>query len=184
MSEFKPMICVDTHELAWAAGFFDGEGNVSVSTRKKTFPQIVFQIAQTDRRPLDRFARAVGNGVVRGPYHHKDKAHQPYFVLTLHGFERVKLAVDRIWPWLSTPKREQARCALDTIESYTHTRNIWGAGRAALSLDQAKALRSEYEQLRALRRRIRKGVRAELAAKYGLNSINTVAAIVAGRGYN
>jgi hypothetical protein len=24
MSEFRPTLCCDTHELAWAAGFFDG----------------------------------------------------------------------------------------------------------------------------------------------------------------
>ncbi len=184
MSEFKPTICIDTHELAWAAGFFDGEGNTSVSNRKKTFPQIVFQIAQADRRPLDRFSRALNAGMVRGPYYHKDGAHLPYFVLALNGFERVRTVVDLLWPWLSEPKREQARQALDAIEPYAHTRHIWGAGRSSLSLDQAKALRAEYEQLRGVRRRIRQGMRAELAAKYGLNSVNTVAAIIGGRGYN
>ena len=109
---------------------------------------------------------------------------EPYFVLAIHGFERVRSVIDLLWPWMSEPKREQARCAIEAIEPYTYTRNIWGAGRSSLSLDQAKALRAEYEQLRGVRRRIRQGARAELAAKYGLNSVNTVAAIVGGRGYN
>jgi hypothetical protein len=100
-----------------------------------------------------------------------------------NGFLRVKAAVTRIWPWLSEPKRQQAQAALDAIEPYMHTRFIHGAGRAILTLKQAKELRAEYEKLKAGRDRLPRGARAMLAAKYKLGSANTVGAIVAGRGY-
>lgn len=51
--------------LAWAAGFFDGEGNTSLSNRG----QLTLQIGQSgDTELLDRFRITVGEGVVRGPY--------------------------------------------------------------------------------------------------------------------
>lgn len=181
--DHRPIIALDTHELAWAAGFFDGEGNVSLSHRKKTYPQIVFQIAQSDRRPLDRFAAAVGGGTVRGPYQHKNKAHRPYFVFAFQGFERVSAGISLLWPWLSEPKREQAKRALDGIRPYVLTRFIRGAGRAVLTIAQAEELRSEYDNLRKGRERIPRGARAALARKYGLSSVNTLASIAAGHGY-
>lgn len=63
-------------ELAWAAGFFEGEGcvylDIPASLRKKNstlLPYLRLNITQVDDRwPLDRFAAAVGRGIVRGPH--------------------------------------------------------------------------------------------------------------------
>ena len=46
-------------ELAWAAGFFEGEGTFdSHRSRGLSFPRMT--ISQNDREPLDHFAAAVG----------------------------------------------------------------------------------------------------------------------------
>jgi len=62
----------DREELAWAAGFFDGEGCFSW-TKKAAWGCAV--IAQTNRQSLERFRLAVGGiGKIYGPYNfqHQD----------------------------------------------------------------------------------------------------------------
>lgn len=55
-------------ELAWAAGFFEGEGSVYVE-QLESGPYLRLNLAQVDDRlPLDRFAAAVGVGKVNGPH--------------------------------------------------------------------------------------------------------------------
>ena len=65
----------DTHELAWAAGFFDGEGSVSYQRQcRKSHSRaqrvISIDIFQTsgNQEVLERFQTAVGVGKVNGPY--------------------------------------------------------------------------------------------------------------------
>lgn len=90
-------------ELAWAAGFYDGEGCTSL--RKYTNGTIVLEcsLGQKDRRPLERFVRAVGFGKVNGPY----GVAQAYQIHYIYG--QAYDLLDRLWPYLSEPKREQAR---------------------------------------------------------------------------
>jgi hypothetical protein len=57
-------------ELAWAAGFFEGEGCVYID---KKGPYLRINLAQVDDPyPLERFARAVGIGTVKGPHKLRD----------------------------------------------------------------------------------------------------------------
>lgn len=87
------------NELAWAAGFFDGEG---YSARKAgKYPHI--GITQKERTVLDRFAAAVGAGKVYGPY----CTHNVRFQYHLQGARAVRCVFDRLNPYLSEPKREQ-----------------------------------------------------------------------------
>jgi hypothetical protein len=55
-------------ELAWAAGFFDGEGNVNLAKDKEA-RRLRLRAFQTDREPLERLQKAVlGLGKIYGPY--------------------------------------------------------------------------------------------------------------------
>ncbi|MGH9427147.1 MAG: hypothetical protein ACRD2L_12695, partial [Terriglobia bacterium] len=62
------------HELAWAAGFWDGEGSCGCyqkndgRTRKASNFYLRAAISQKDREVLDRFRAAVELGKVYGPY--------------------------------------------------------------------------------------------------------------------
>lgn len=60
---FEPTGLGETIELAWAAGFFDGEGCITLS---RGIP--VVSIAQVERTPLERFMNAVELGRINGPY--------------------------------------------------------------------------------------------------------------------
>lgn len=97
-------------ELAWCAGFFDGEGNVCVSK-----DWIRSQTAQIDRLVLDRLIAATGIGRINGPYVMRRKDHyknKPQYFFSLNGFEEVQAFIAMIWPWLGQIKRSQARKAL------------------------------------------------------------------------
>lgn len=56
-------------ERIWAAGFFDGEGCISLRTgrNRKYGNYLRVTITQTDVRPLERFLAAVGVGSIEGP---------------------------------------------------------------------------------------------------------------------
>lgn len=91
-------------ELAWAAGFFDGEGSVQLTRRGK--PQ--WGIAQCDPAPLQRFLSAVGlPDKVHGPYGPNGVGRKPYYSV---GSDRAGSA-ERIWAaiasYLCPPKAAQ-----------------------------------------------------------------------------
>jgi hypothetical protein len=173
----------DTHELAWAAGFFDGEG--TVMWRGKARKELYLSVAQADIMPLERFARAVGFPGVRGPYEPKNPNGRLYFVYSVSSHIRVQAIVAMLWKFLSDPKREQAAKALNEALPYVRERFVRGSrGRSVLSMVQATELRNEYAAMKEGRQRIPKGARELLAAKYGLDSVHTLAFIVAGKGYS
>lgn len=98
---------VDSHELAWAAGFFDGEGWAGLSQpegRRTGQPRARINQADTQGIPavLRRFHRAVGLGRVGGPYEKDGR-------LDLYRWE-VSSRVDvetlhhLLLPWLGTVK--------------------------------------------------------------------------------
>lgn len=96
-------------ELAWAAGFFDGEGSVGAyrsGGTASTRPRPMVQIAQTDPGVLQRFAAAVGVGRVTGPYDPKAKASHPYWCFRIEGIEGVRHVAVALAPFLSDIKRK------------------------------------------------------------------------------
>lgn len=103
--------------LAWAAGFFDGEGSSGCYRvgKYETF-YLRLSIAQNDRKVLDKFQKTVGLGSVLGPYNGKGNSH-PYYSFQVQSVELVKQVMDLIWPWLGVAKKEQFRIALDLYHS-------------------------------------------------------------------
>lgn len=94
-------------ELAWAAGFFDGEGSTTFSG--KNYPRI--EIGQKPRNNelvpevLERFQKAMGMGNTRIE---RRKDGRVYFSIKIFGFEKCQAVIAFLWPWLSLVKRQQA----------------------------------------------------------------------------
>ncbi len=139
----------DREELAWAAGFFDGEGSFSWTARA-AFGCAV--IGQTNPESLERFQRSVGGlGKIYGPDvpRHKDRwSRKPQWAYRAHRREHVQAVAAVLWFQLGPIKRQQAtkvlmsyprRCAKGHPLRPPHhgcskcVANAWAAKREAKS---------------------------------------------------
>lgn len=101
-------------EHAWAAGFWDGEGCVTIAVRNNTAnPRIVAEVVQVNREVLDRFGKAVGIGKVNGPYKQKNPNAQPYYSWRVEGLQNLLILKDAIYPYLGSVKKSQLMRAID-----------------------------------------------------------------------
>jgi|ERR1035437_3347892 hypothetical protein len=119
---------LSTHELAWSAGLFDGEGHAKFKCCKRNIKTnskysinrsftIGLEVGQIDRRVLDRFKNAVGGiGQIYGPYKYNNN-HQ-VFKFATGKFEHVQAVVALLWRWLSPVKRDQIKAMLLAQKSY------------------------------------------------------------------
>jgi hypothetical protein len=100
-------------ELAWAAGFFDGEGTCYIAHHAaKAKPRLA--IGQIDDFVLLRFRSAVGElGTVNGPYIYKKRPKAtPHYLYTCNGY-MVPIVTNLLWPYLSPVKKIQIQRVLD-----------------------------------------------------------------------
>lgn len=94
-------------ELAWVAGFFDGEGwsgNQQGSLRAA--------ISQIEKEPLDRVQMATGLGQVR---ENKSATSTCLWCWTVNGNDTQKF-FDLIWPYLDSVKKMQAKRAIARVK--------------------------------------------------------------------
>lgn len=105
-------------ELAWAAGFFDGEGHVR-ACRSKGWTGLRLYISQAgDNGPPDtlvRFAEAVGGSAIAPK--ERTSSGRPMWVLRIQNVGRVAHVMGLLWPWLSLEKRRQYDEAWEQYEA-------------------------------------------------------------------
>jgi hypothetical protein len=134
------MLPLDHMELAWAAGFFDGEGHISYHEtvrrrRGNTYHSraLVFMVVQTgkpgDEPPhvLTRFQNAVGGlGVVEGPIRWKNMpAHwTSRWQFRPNNWTETQAMIAMLWRWLSPIKRTQARDSLLAARAWHDRRGV------------------------------------------------------------
>jgi len=92
-------------ELAWAAGFFDGEGSICAWHSVNT-TTVTLEVGQVSRIPLDRFQKAVAIGSVNGPYKGKS-GRKDFYKWVTNGPKNVGDVVEKLLPYLCEPKRTQ-----------------------------------------------------------------------------
>jgi hypothetical protein len=109
---------IDTHELAWAAGFFDGEGSVGFYTKGRLGVGVIrITISQKNKLNLKRFRKSVlGVGKIYdciGIYKY-----------TANKFEETQSVMSMIWKYLGSIKREQyANATREYIKTYENYHN-------------------------------------------------------------
>jgi hypothetical protein len=106
---------MDRHELAWAAGFFDGEGwaNAVAQTGRRTRqPHAQINQACPDGMPavLVKFQRCVGVGRLKGPLIKEGRQDLYWWEATSR--PDVSRVADLICPWLCPAKRAEFERAL------------------------------------------------------------------------
>lgn len=105
-------------ELAWAAGFLDGEGHFGLHITKsrptdtRTYASLEVTAAQCDRRPLERLQKILGLGTIGGPYKKDNLKWRASYLFYINGPEKFKKVRDVLWPWLCEIKRDQITKAL------------------------------------------------------------------------
>lgn len=99
-----------SHELAWCAGFYDGEGSSGFYKSRNNPGRVQMTATQNDRSVLDRMQAALG-GRVRGPY--ARVAAKPQWTWAAESMAAFRQAMALMWPWLGDIKREQMATALE-----------------------------------------------------------------------
>ena len=95
---------MDRENLAWAAGFFDGEGNVRLHS---SINKLVIQIWQSGSTELlERFRAIVRCGEIKGPYERPGNRRDAW-VFYSYGWANGIAIVALLWTWLGTVKRDQ-----------------------------------------------------------------------------
>lgn len=114
------MINLDTHKLAWAAGFFDGEGSSSsFVSQGKLF--ITVNISQVDLAVLSKFINIVGVGAINGSYKSRTANSKPRWIYSAYGLDKVQHIMCILWEYLGVIKRNQFK---NTINRYTEAYNL------------------------------------------------------------
>ena len=104
-------------ELAWAAGFYDGEGYTSYHAR--TFSLRV-EIGQKNRSTLERFQSAIG-GLGEIAFRPKSTGRE-YWSLSVYGRVNVLTVFRLMAPYLSPPKTMQFLDALRAANDREYSR--------------------------------------------------------------
>ena len=120
-------------ELAWAAGFYDGEGSTKrvyyhYKTKNgiKRIPNkhISMTVSQCELFPLKRFMKAVGNlGRINGPYKYKAQK-RPYWIwsVTCHPAMDV---FKKLKPYLSPIKIKQFNTVMKDVKPTPNRKKAW-----------------------------------------------------------
>ena len=107
-------------EIAWAAGFYDGEGSISCgSNNGNPHTRIQLGIGQKNYNgeisdTLKKFKKIVGCGHIYQKTKTGKEINQHQFIISKSS--DVKLALNLLWQHLSTAKKEQARLAIHLFE--------------------------------------------------------------------
>lgn len=112
-----------SEELAWAGGFFDGEGSSYLTSHRthEGYLNAAVEVRQSGWTGvpdvLDRFHLAVGGmGHINGP-HVYEWADAPISRWKCEARDDVQLMIHRLMPFIGTVKRQQAVRVLTTVNS-------------------------------------------------------------------
>jgi hypothetical protein len=97
------VVLVDpNYDLAWAAGFFDGEGTTSyLKSNNWIGPRM--SLTQKNEDTLKRFLNVVGFGKI-----YKNNTRVGMFCWACQRKEDVNTILNKLWPFLSEQKKNQA----------------------------------------------------------------------------
>lgn len=95
-------------EIAWAAGFYDGEGCATLY-RKKGNAAVRLIVVQRERELLERFQDAVGG---LGKFYYNARVRYPIWQWHAGREPEAREVLRILWPYLGRIKREQAERAL------------------------------------------------------------------------
>ena len=103
---------MDSHQAAWAAGLFEGEGCWNVYQRPKRGKEfgvkssIQARLGMTDLDVVEHFGEVMGVGNIYGPT--TKGRNKPMYTWAAYGFEDIQYVVAAFWPYLGQRRRARA----------------------------------------------------------------------------
>lgn len=164
-------------EIAWAAGFFDGEGTVTIRRGRsgkgvygrKTYG-LYMRVSQVEREPLDKFTQIFGTGSTSKSRQY-DASRYPYHDWCAAGTSAAMI-LSRMLPYL-TVKRERALLGLEFQQRVQMSR-VGRVKKGYRLSDEEMLLRHSYLlRMRALN--LRGAARAAAETKSENLQLETVA---------
>lgn len=110
-----------TEDIAWAAGFIEGEGTVRINLKRNKYKYFIISVSQTSTKPLDKL-KSIFGGKVYGPYQPRGIGKKLHYLYQIHG-KSAEIAANLVLPYLFD-KGIQCRAALKEIEEYHHQNSI------------------------------------------------------------
>ena len=113
---------MDREALAWAAGFYEGEGSICTlhKDRGPGGTAALMSVVQADRPLLERFRDVLGG--VGGIYlqrtaspHAGRYGHKEMWGWQASKFESVQAVVAMLWPWLGDRRKADIKRVLTTV---------------------------------------------------------------------
>ena len=99
---------MNNNDVAYIAGFFDGEGSIFISKSKKQY-YLGITISNTNLSVLESIQRVMGGEISKSPDNRENRLQ--LFRLRLYSSEAKKF-LERLLPYLKI-KKEQARLAIE-----------------------------------------------------------------------
>lgn len=98
-------------DIAWFAGFFEGEGSVRLGSQShkkngRSYGTPIIDICQVNKEPLEKCLELFPTGHLYGPYQYSSNR-QPHYRFALCGRGSIEALFKLIDPLLSTRRREQ-----------------------------------------------------------------------------
>lgn len=163
-------LLLDPLEVAWAAGFFDGEGNahsVSGLDRRNGHANFLLRlsvsqsgVAEEPPSALVRFQVALGGiGRIHGPRHARGR--KPIWRWDATSFEQVQAGIGMLWGRLGPVKRAQTFAVLRAaqVDFRDRYRHIGGAQRKVV------CIRGHSDWVQMSKRRYCRSCRSQFEAK-------------------
>lgn len=111
-------------DLAWCAGFFEGEGTLVF-----TSGHLEFKITQVYLEPLEKFMNIMGGVRILGPYKN-GRSQVPIYSMNSYLYHDIKIIYNAMLPWLSERRIEQAQKAFSSYYDYKKSlksEKVWKA---------------------------------------------------------
>lgn len=129
-------------EVAWAAGFIDGEGCFSASINGRGTVRAILSISQRLPEPLNDLQRMFNAGTIAPVMNHGN----PAYILTISQKDDLLRVINRVHPYLRC-KQDQAETLRGVVEHlikhgghgrYSGIDKVWCAEQVALMKAQKR----------------------------------------------
>lgn len=138
-------------DIAWAAGFYDGEGTAGCYPNKdkisgRTYHKITMSVSQCDTGVLVKFLSAVNVGNIYGPFHTKNPKRSNLWQWRVTNLEDIQQAYDLLEPYIGTIKKAQLLKAMQDFDNRPNKRESVDSEFTASDFESFKTAITKWKE--------------------------------------